>query len=497
MLNQIKNYFKFDQRNAILKKEIIGGLSVFLAVCYILAVNPSMVSIVAGQENQGGLFLATAISSFTATMLMGLWARVPITLAPGMGLNAFFTFTVAASVGFGPALSITIMSGILYFILVITPARDFITKQIPHNFKIAVGAGIGLFVAYLGLQNSGIIVAGSSGLASQLGDLTNPLVLTAMCLIFVGLVLHFAKVPGALLITMVIGALIVVILATSGVINKDMQNFGLLGDYGDFNSFGYVVKSGWLGFGNVEMWKNPITYVAVLSFLYTDFFDTTGTLIAVNRIADLEQFDKNWMGKANKVDAVATIFGAGIGATTVTSFVESTVAVSSGAKTGLASVITALCFGIAIAAWPIMPVFMPIAMNGATLQPVTSPVLIVVGVLMLSQIKYFEWEITADIPMLFIVLVFTILTNSISNGLSFGMITYVIMNGSLGVIQMIKHRKKVVNSEMMPTSDDISYDKVKTREFNYLRRLNVTTVTIAIFALVFLILQAGTHVWFN
>lgn len=501
LLNQIRNYFKFDSFGAIFKKEIIGGITTFLAMCYILAVNPSMVgqspvdptqdSSITVASLHGGLFLTTAISSFIATMLMGLWARIPVALAPGMGLNAFFTFTVAQSVGFQSALTITILSGIFYLIIVITPIRNKIVKAIPTNFKIAIGAAIGLFIAYLGLQNSGIIKGNSSVPLTGIGDFTNPLIILAACLILLGLILHFAKVPGAMIITMLLGAFIMIILCVTktviplesdGTISK---HFGLLGSYDDFSKFPDVAKAGWLGFKNVNMWKNPMTYIGVLSFLYMDFFDTTGSLIVINKMIDLDKNNKDWISKANQVDAVSTIIGAGIGATTVTTFVESSTGVAAGAKTGFASIITALMFGLSIAIWPIIKVFMPIN----NLQPITSMALVVVGAIMLSQIRNFEWEIFADIPMLFVTIIMMTLTNSIAHGLSFGMIVYVAINFVLGIMQNIKKRKKVVNDISLPISDQLI--DVKTREFNYLKRINPTCISIAIISIIYIIIEAG------
>ena len=319
--SRIRNYFKFDSYQAIIKKEIIGGLSTFLAMCYILAVNPSIVGgsiLTPGIEGltasmySGGLFLVTAIASFLGTFVMGLWARLPIAVAPGMGLNAFFAFTVSQSVGFGSALTITIMSGILYFIIVMTPLRNKISELIPTNFKVAIGTAIGLFIAFLGLKNTGLIVSDAS-LLTKIGDITNPLVALGLCLIFLGLVLHFAKIPGSIVLTMGIGAIIMIILCTSaavvpmGVDDNALPNYGLLGSYNDFRSFVDVAKAGWIGFSNVEMWKNPMTYFGILSFLYMDFFDTTGSLLAINRMVDFDKVDKKWMSKANYVDALSTI----------------------------------------------------------------------------------------------------------------------------------------------------------------------------------------------
>lgn len=510
LTSRIKKYFRFDSFQATFKKEIIGGLTTFLAMCYILAVNPSLVgqsplsqeAVGTGANASvyaGGLFLVTAISSFIGTFLMGMWARIPIALAPGMGLNAFFAFNVAQSVGFESALSITILSGVFYFIVVVTPLRNKISSMIPTNFKIAVGAGIGLFIAYLGLQNSGIIVKDlNSTLVSKIGDFTNPLVILAVCLILLGLILHFAKIPGSLIITMAVGAVILVILCVTKTVvplssaGEVLDNYGLLGSYDNFSTFKDVVKAGWVGFANISMWSNPMTYIGVLSFLYMDFFDTTGSLIVVDKMGQFEKIDKNWMTKANQVDAVSTIIGAGIGSTTVTTFVESTTGIESGARTGFASLVTAAMFGLSIALWPILQVFMPI--NG--LQPITSTSLVIIGAVMLSQIRNFEWEIFADIPMLFITILSMTLMNSIAHGLSFGMIIYVVMNGSLGLIQKIKNHKKVVNDMSMPISDTSNY--VKTREFNYLKRINWVCIVIAIISLLYIILEAGYNAgWFN
>ncbi len=502
---KFRNYFRFDSYGAILKKEIIGGISTFLAMAYILAVNPALVGnspIEVGNESAGlasqylgGLFLATALSAFLGTMFMGLWARVPIAVAPGMGLNAFFAFTVAQSVGFQSALTVTILSGILYFAVVLTPARQKIAEMIPHNFKIAIGAAIGIFIAYLGLQQSGIIVKDQGpALVSSIGDFSDPLVITALCLTILGLILHFGKIPGAIVINMLIGAVIIIILVCSGAVSGATSS-DLLGSYEDFSSFADVAKAGWLGFANVDMWKNPMTYFGVLSFLYMDFFDTTGSLIVIGRMVDFDKVEPKWVARANEVDAICTFAGAAMGSTTVTTFVESTVGVSAGAKTGFSALVTSLCFGLSIAAWPILQVFMPI--GPALRQPITAPVLIVVGAIMMSQIKDFEWEIFADIPTLFITIIMMVLSNSIAHGLSFGMITFVLVNASLGAIQAIKHKKKVVNDLTMPISDGTK--TVPVREFNYLKRVNWVCILIAVISLVFIILEQGNvhgH-WFN
>lgn len=496
-MNFIKTYFKFDERKATFKKEIIGGISTFLAMAYILAVNPSIVGdslmkpglTETAANLSGGLFLATAISAFFGTMLMGLWANIPIGLAPGMGLNAFFAYTVSQSIGFNGALTVTIISGLIYFLVVITPARDFITKKIPNNLKLSIGAALGFFIAYLGMQSSGIIQSNPDTLTT-LGDFSNGLVILSVAMLFLGLILHYLKIPGGILITMFVGAIILIILLQTKAISNVAPDHSLIGNYSDFSSFEKVVQGGWLGFGDVAVWKSPMTYLGIFSFVYLDFFDTTGTLMSLNRMIKLDESDTNWMNKANKVDAVGTIVGASIGATTVTSFVESTVGVSAGAKTGFSSLITASMFGLSIAIWPILQVFMPIPIvveDGLTFyQPIIGPILIIVGTLMISQLKHFEWEITIDIPMLFLTIMFMMLTNSIAEGMAAGAITFLVMNFFGGLIQRFTKRKQVIQTMEIQFSSSESH--VKNKDYNYWKRINWVIVFIAIFSITFIII---------
>ena len=519
-LSSFKKYFKFDTFDAVFKKEIIGGLSTFLAMAYILAVNPSIVGASPinlgdnqqfASQYQGGLFLATAIATVFASMFMGLYARVPIALAPGMGLNAFFAYTVAQQVGFDSALTITMLSGILYFFVVMSPLRMKISSIIPTNLKISIGAGIGFFVAYLGLQNSRIIIKDpSNSLVSTLGDFGNPLVIVALVVLVLALVLHYSKITGSIIISMLIGAIILIILiSTKSIKGVDPNTINPISvGYSGFSTFDDVIIAGWKGFANVKMWANPITYIGVLSFFYMDFFDTTGTLIVMDKTLDLSKKDPNWIQKANFVDAVSTVVGSSIGATTVTSFVESTVGVSAGGKTGLSTIITALCFGLSIALWPVIQIFMPIDVSGIQYQPITGPILVLIGTIMITQIRHFEWEIIIDIPTLFITIIMMMLSNSIAYGISFGIISFVLLNGFLGLMQYFlmhfsknetkrKSCKKIVNSIEILTIKDEGV-KVKTREFYYLKRIDIWLYLIFFIAIVYIILQTGItyHNWF-
>lgn len=503
----IRKYFKFDEYNAIFKKEIYGGISTFLAMAYIIAVNPSIIGdtpITPGiveetaKQYHGGLFLATVISSFIATFIMGLYAKIPVALAPGMGLNTFFAYTVGQQVGFESALTITMLSGVGYLIVVLSPAREKISQLMPSNLKLAIGAGIGFFVSYVGLQNSGIIVSDGVALVSKLGNFGHPMIILAVCVLILGLILHYSKIPNAIIITMLVGALVLIpmILTNSTGVNNystDNINPAIVG-YGNLSTFGTVVKSGWLGFANVDMWKNPITYIGVLSFLYMDFFDTTGTLITIDKTIDLTKRDPKWLTKANHVDAASTILGAGIGATTVTSFVESTVGVSAGAKTGFSAIITSLCFAATIALWPVMQVFMPIG----SYQPITGPILIIVGTMMITQIKHFDWSIAVDIPTLFITIVFMMLSNSIAYGIAFGTITFVMLNGSLGLFQMMFKDKKW-NANTLEIAMDEYGNEIPSKKINYLKRVNYSLIIISLISISYIVLQTGIsyYNWFK
>ncbi|TCG10328.1 NCS2 family permease, partial [Mycoplasma todarodis] len=439
--NFIARYFKFSDRQTTFKKEMLGGLITFLAMAYILAVQPGMMNAlnVKGKPEvmpMGGVFLATVISSFVATMIMGMLANVPLSLAPGMGINAFFVFTVCIVLGIDPydAMATVLVSGWLYFIIAITPARKYISKAVPKNLKIAIGAGIGFFLAFMGLQDAGIIQsdainAGPNAISAtsvKLGDFRNPLVLVAIVVIFLMFILHFMKVKAGIIISMIIGVILMAILYGAGV--KGFSNAFKMKSYSEeFGGFSTIAGKGWTHLGS--MFKNPLSYIAIFVFLYTDFFDTTGTLFVIGEASGInEREGDKWMTKANIADAAGTVFGASVGASTVTSFVESTTGTAAGARTGFASVTTAFLFLASMALWPIMSPLMPIpnefhhpgAVTTETIKPITAPVLILVGSLMMMQLKEFNWKEMIDVPALFLTILITMLTYSISAGMAAG-----------------------------------------------------------------------------
>lgn len=507
-----RRYFGFKDASTTFKKEILGGLSTFLAMAYILAVNPEMLGHSNGAYDAktyaptyaGVFFLGTAISAFVGTMAMALYAKVPVALAPGMGVNAFFAFTVAGNVlgmQVEEALIATFISGLLYMIIALTPLRNVIAKMLPKNLKLAIGAMIGLFLAYIGLNDAGIIVSDASAApwldtkimsatSTKLGNLSDPFVIIGVITLLMVFVLHFLKVKGAALIAMIAAIIMLAIAYAAGV--TDSERAFKMQDWNEFGKFDTLAKGMWSSFGSAM--SNGKIYIAIFVFLYIDFFDTTGTLFAVGKQANLDQRNPEWLKKANTVDAFSTIFGSMMLTSTTTSYIESSVGVSQGARTGFASLITALCFGIAILAWPIMSPIMPIQhqVHGVsalhspvTIMPVTGPVLVLVGSLMMSQLKHFEWEKTIDIPVLFVTLVFGMLSFSISTGIAVGIIVYYLLNSAVLIKHLITKKPIDVNDIEFLESDGVKNVKQESPKDLKKRLLNPVMIVLFILALVY------------
>lgn len=517
MTQSIKNFFNFKEASTTFKKEILGGLSTFLAMAYILAVNPGMLGNANGAhyfdaagmhfKYTGVFFLGTAISAFVGTMAMALYAKVPVALAPGMGVNAFFAFTVAGSVlgmQVEEALIATFVSGILYMIIALTPLRNVIAKMLPKNIKLAIGAMIGLFLAYIGLLDSGIIVSdaftapwvshgASTATGTKLGNFRDPFVIIAVVTLLLVFVLHFMKVKGAALIAMLAAVIMVAIAYAADV--KDANTAFQTQKWDEFGQFDDLAKGMWSSFGSAM--SNGKIYIAIFVFLYIDFFDTTGTLFAVGKQANLDERNPEWLKKANTVDAFSTVFGAFMLTSTTTSYIESSVGVSQGARTGFASVITALCFGLAIAMWPLMKPIMPIVhaqnlditiQQGSahpTIMPVTGPILVLVGSLMVSQLKHFEWEKTIDIPVLFVTLVFGTLAFSISTGIAAGIIVYYLLNAVVLAKNMITGKPIDVNDMEFLESSGVKNVKQESPSDLKKRILNPVMIVLFVLAVVY------------
>lgn len=411
-LKVIKKYFQFDELGTNYKREIIAGLTTFLSMAYILFVNPAVLSLSAVPDlpnemrmDQGAVFTATAIAAAVGSLLMGLIARYPIALAPGMGLNAFFAFTVVLTMGipWQTALSGVLMSGMIFILLTLSGIREKIINSIPEDLKYAVGAGIGLFITFIGFQNAGIIVNNDAVLVG-LGDLTDGNTLLAIFGVIITVILMVRGINGGIFIGMVITAVIGMF---SGLIDVPTKIIGSVPSLAP--TFGVALEH--LGeIFNIKM------LAVVLTFLFVDFFDTAGTLVAVANQAGLLKDNKlPRAGKALFADSCATVVGAILGTSTTTSYIESSAGVAAGGRTGFTSVVTAILFLLALFFSPLLSV---------VTAPVTAPALIIVGVLMVSSLGKIEWtRFEVAVPS-FLTLIAMPLTYSIATGIAIGFIFY-------------------------------------------------------------------------
>jgi adenine/guanine/hypoxanthine permease len=407
-----EKYFKLSKKGTDVKTELLAGLTTFLTMAYILAVNPDMIS-------QTGIpieaaFLATALSAAVATLIMGLLANYPVALAPGMGLNAFFTYTVVFGFGMSwqAALAAVFVSGILFLIVTVTGIRKMVIVAIPKQLKLAIGAGIGFFIAFIGFQNAGIIVADQATLVA-LGDLTEGVVLLAVFGILVTVGLLAFKVKAAIFIGMVLTAVVGLIAGAAGVADMPGLPTAIISAEFDTSAVFAFVS------GFDELLSHPQTFLVIFTFLFVDFFDTAGTLVAVGNRTNLVDAEGNLenIEKALMADSVGTIVGASLGTSTVTSYIESASGVEVGGRTGLTAVTTAVLFILSIFFAPLL------AVVNAT---VTAPALIVVGILMAQQLGGIDWEDFVSASSGFMAVIVMILSYSISDGIAVGFITYVV-----------------------------------------------------------------------
>lgn len=406
----LEKLFKLEKHGTTVKTELLAGLTTFLAMAYILAVNPSMLG-ATGLSVQT-VFLATAIASGFASILMGLLANYPVALAPGMGVNAFFTFTVVIVMGFSPAaaLAAVFVSGLIFVVISITGIRKMIINAIPSQLKLAIGGGIGFFIAFIGLKNAGIIVASESTFVT-LGNLKDPVVILSIFGILTTIILLGLKVKAGVFWGLLATAIVGVIAGLLGVEGMPVMPEKLFDAQFDFSGVFMFLD----GFG--ELFSNPKWPVVLFSFLFVDFFDTAGTLMAVANRAGLVKEDGTLENIENALmaDAVGTVVGAALGTSTVTSFVESTSGVEVGGRTGLTAVTTGVLFLLSIFLSPLL-----VTVTSA----VTAPALVVVGILMSSQLAGIDWN---DFPYAvsgFMVVIFMILSYSISNGIALGFLSY-------------------------------------------------------------------------
>ena len=401
----LKKLFGFEKKTHNLRTEITAGLTTFLTMAYILAVQPSIME--STGMDKGAVFTTTALISAFATLLMAVYAKLPFALAPGMGPNAFFAFTICVGMGYPWqfALTAVLLEGLIFILLTITNLREKILNSIPECIKNAIGAGIGLFITFIGLQSAGVIVNSDSTLV-ELGDLTTGPALLCSIGLLITSILIVRKISGALLLGIIITTLLGIPLGIThfnGIFDTPPSIEPILFKF-DFTQI---------------LTKDMLITVFVL--LFVDMFDTIGTLIGVATHANM--YDKNgklpWIKKAFAVDAIGTTMGAMMGSSTVTTFVESAAGVQQGGRTGITSLTTAICFILAIF---FAPFFMSVP------AAATAPVMIIVGVMMMASFKKIEiFDYSESIPA-FICVVFMPLSYSISNGIMLGIISYVIIN---------------------------------------------------------------------
>ena len=402
----MEKFFKLKERGTTVSKEIIGGITTFLAMAYILAVNPGILSDSGMEFN--AVFTATAISAAVATFVMAFLANLPVALAPGLGLNAFFTYSVVLGMGctWQFALTAVFVEGLIFILLSIFGVREAIIKSIPECLKKAVSVGIGLFITIIGLVNAGIC---STGTGTTIGfvnfNMEHTTAIVAVLGLIVTIVLYVMKVPGSILI----GVAITTIIGIPFGVTKIPENFSPLAT----PAAPYLFKFEWTNVLSIKF------VVVLVTFLFTDMFDTLGTLMGVAEQADLKDKDGNIINCKGALlsDSIGTVVGACLGTSTVTSFVESTSGVAAGAKTGLASVVTGLLFLIALFFNPLFALIPAAA---------TAPALIFVGYLMMKSVKSIEFaDPTEGIPC-FITIMAMPFAYSISKGIMWGMIAYVI-----------------------------------------------------------------------
>ncbi len=401
----LEKLFGFDKNVTRVRTEVLAGITTFLTMAYILAVNPNILS--ATGMDKGALFTTTVIASAFATLLMAFYAKLPFGLAPGMGLNAFFAYTVCLTMGYTWqfALTAVLIEGLIFILLTVTNLREKIVDAIPVTLKNAIGAGIGLFISFIGLQNAGIIVNNDATLISM-GNITSGTALLGMIGLVVTSLLLVKGVRGALLFGILITTLIGI---PMGITKFD----------GIFSTPPSIEPIFW----QFE-WHNIFTkemIVVVFTFLFVDMFDTIGTLVGVTTKAGM--MDKNGkiphLKQAFMVDAIGTTAGAMLGTSTITTFVESASGVGEGGRSGLTSFVTAVCFLLSLFFAPFF-----LSVPGAA----TAPVLILVGLMMMSSVLKVNFADYSEAIPAFICIIFMPLAYSISDGIVLGMISYVLIN---------------------------------------------------------------------
>ena len=410
----LEKLFKLKESNTNIQTELLAGFTTFITMAYIIFVNPQMMS--ATGMDLGASFVGTCVAAAIACIAMGFYSNWPIGLAPGMGLNAFFTYTVVGEMGYTweIALGAVFLAGILFWVMSVTPLRQWMLESIPMNLRIAMGSGVGLFIGFIGLKNGGIIVSNEATLVS-IGDLLKVETLLAMLGFLLIAILAVRRIPGAILIGVMMVTLISIFV---GII----QFQGLISYPPAFMPV--FMKLDILGALDLAMIS------VIMSFLFVNLFDTAGTLLGVANQAKLVDEDGNIhnLDKALKADSSSSAFGAFLGCAPVTSYVESSAGVEAGGRTGLTAVTVGFLFLIAVFFSPLASIIPAHATAGA---------LIYVAILMMSGMEKLNWSDSSELLPALIIIVMIPLTFSIANGIALGFISYVVLKIASGQFKKI------------------------------------------------------------
>ena len=411
----LKKLFGFDPTQSTIKKEIIAGITTFLTMSYILAVNPSMFKLLPGMP-EGAVFTSTALAAIVGCLAMAFIGKLPFGLAPGMGLNAFFVFSVCLGMGYSWqfALTAVLLEGLIFIVLTATNVREAIVNAIPLSLRHAIGAGIGLFITFIGLSSAGVVVNNDATLVS-LGDITSGSALLALIGLVITGFMFMRNVPGAILIGILVTMLIGIPMGVTqfkGVVSHPESIAPIFCQF----EFDKIFSLDML--------------VVVFTFLFIDMFDTVGTLVGVCTKANLvdEKGNIHRIKQAFMADAIATTVGAALGTSTTTTYVESAAGVAQGGRSGLTAFAVAICFAVALF---FSPLFLSIP------SAATAPALIIVGLLMMEPITKIPFDDFSEAIPAFVCIVMMPLTYSISNGILLGMIAYVLMNLVCGKFKKI------------------------------------------------------------
>ena len=411
----LKKLFGFDSSKSTIKREILAGITTFLTMSYILAVNPNIFKELPGMP-EGSVFTSTALAAIIGCLAMAFIGKLPFGLAPGMGLNAFFVYGVCIGMGYSWqfALTAVLIEGLIFILLTITNVREAIVNAIPLSLRNAIGAGIGLFIAFIGLSSAGVVVNNEATLVS-LGDITSGSALLALIGLVITGFMFMRDVPGAILIGILVTMLIGIPMGVTefkGILSKPDSIAPIFCQFEFKEIF------------SLDM------LVVVFTFLFIDMFDTVGTLVGVCTKANMvdEKGNISRIKEAFMADAIATTAGAMLGTSTTTTYVESAAGVAQGGRSGLTAFAVAICFAVALF---FSPLFLSIP------SAATAPALIIVGLLMIEPITKIPFgDFSESIPA-FVCIIMMPLTYSISNGILLGMIAYIVMNVVSGKFKKI------------------------------------------------------------